>query len=171
MHNWTQRKWQLRKISEDSNPLIPKGHWVETSYIAFHTCMCPKYKSSPVSNSQCLESSEKKCWQNTPEKSKLNFSRSALFHVKTRVFLKYFVNNCHCKLFLLISRTRSLQTWVFNNFGNTKAFNHGSHQKDWFKFQDSPGFFFSGRFASKFQDFSKTFDKIPGLSKTFTELC
>ena len=165
MQNWTQRKWQLRKISEDSNPLIPKGHRVETSYIALHTCMCPKYKSSPVSNSQCLESSEKKCWQNTPEKS-----RSALFHVKTRVFLKYFVNNCHCKLFLLKSRTRPLQTWVFNNFGNTKAFNHGSHQKDWFKFQDSPGFFFSGRFASKFQDFSKTFNKIPGLSKTFTEL-
>ena len=29
-----------------------------------------------------------------PEKQKLNFSRSALFHMKTRVCLKYFVNDC-----------------------------------------------------------------------------
>ena len=30
----------------------------------------------------------------TAEKKKLNFSRSALFHIKTRVSLKYFVNGC-----------------------------------------------------------------------------
>ena len=32
----------------------------------------------------------------TVEKKKLNFSRSALFHVKTRVCLKYYVNGCVC---------------------------------------------------------------------------
>ena len=32
--------------------------------------------------------------QNPLEKQKLNFSRSALFHRKTRVSLKYFVNDC-----------------------------------------------------------------------------
>ena len=30
---------------------------------------------------------------------KLNFSRSALFHMKTRVSLKYFVNDCFWKHF------------------------------------------------------------------------
>ena len=30
----------------------------------------------------------------TLEKHKLNFSRSAQFHMKTRVSLKYFMNNC-----------------------------------------------------------------------------
>ena len=30
----------------------------------------------------------------TLEKQKLNFSRSALFHMKTGVSLKYFVNDC-----------------------------------------------------------------------------
>ena len=30
----------------------------------------------------------------TPWKWKLNFSRSALFHIKTRVCVKYFVNDC-----------------------------------------------------------------------------
>ena len=29
-----------------------------------------------------------------PQKVKLNFSSSALFHMKTRVCLKYFVNDC-----------------------------------------------------------------------------
>ena len=33
-------------------------------------------------------------WQKTHKKQKLNFSRSALFHMKTRVSLKYFVNDC-----------------------------------------------------------------------------
>ena len=33
------------------------------------------------------------------EKQKLNFSRSALFHMKTRVNLKYFVNDCVRKQF------------------------------------------------------------------------
>ena len=30
----------------------------------------------------------------SPEKQKLNFSRSGLLHIKTRVYLKYFVNDC-----------------------------------------------------------------------------
>ena len=30
----------------------------------------------------------------SPEKPKLNFSRSPLFHMNNRVCLKYFVNNC-----------------------------------------------------------------------------
>ena len=33
-------------------------------------------------------------WQKTPEDQKLNFSRRALFHKKTRVSLRYFVNDC-----------------------------------------------------------------------------
>ena len=35
----------------------------------------------------------------TAEKEKLNFSHSALFHMKSRVYLKYFVNVCVCKQF------------------------------------------------------------------------
>ena len=38
--------------------------------------------------------------KNIPEKQKLNFSRSVLFHVKDRVSLKYCVNNCLWKQFL-----------------------------------------------------------------------
>ena len=33
----------------------------------------------------------------TAQKYKLNFSRSALFHMKNRVCLKYFVHVCLCK--------------------------------------------------------------------------
>ena len=33
------------------------------------------------------------------EKRKLNFSCSALFHMKTTASLKYFVNDCRCKYF------------------------------------------------------------------------
>ena len=36
----------------------------------------------------------------TRKKLKLNFSRIALFHMKTRVCLKYFVNDCLWKQFL-----------------------------------------------------------------------
>ena len=32
----------------------------------------------------------------TIEKQKLNFSRSVLFHMKTRVFLIYFLHDCRC---------------------------------------------------------------------------
>ena len=32
----------------------------------------------------------------TIEKQKLNFSRSVLFHMKTRVFLIYFLRDCRC---------------------------------------------------------------------------
>ena len=44
----------------------------------------------------CLNFVEKFCLsqQKTLEKWKLNFSRSALFQVKTRVSLKYFVTDC-----------------------------------------------------------------------------
>ena len=34
--------------------------------------------------------------QKSPEKQKLNFSHSALFHMKTRVCLRYFVNENDC---------------------------------------------------------------------------
>ena len=33
-------------------------------------------------------------WQKSPEKQNLNVSRSAPFYMKTRVCLKYFVNDC-----------------------------------------------------------------------------
>ena len=46
-------------------------------------------------------------YQNTAEKTKLNFSRSALLHIKTRVCLKHFVNGCFYKL---IFASNSLQT-------------------------------------------------------------
>ena len=36
-------------------------------------------------------------YQKTAEKWKLNFSRSALFHKKSRVCLKYLVHGCLCK--------------------------------------------------------------------------
>ena len=36
-------------------------------------------------------------YQQKTSKQKLNFSRSALFHMKTRVFLKYFVRGCRSK--------------------------------------------------------------------------
>ena len=35
------------------------------------------------------------------EKQKLNFYLSALFHMKTRVSLKYFVNDCKCLAILV----------------------------------------------------------------------
>ena len=37
-------------------------------------------------------------WQKTPEKQKLNFSRSALFHMKTRNCLKHFVHDCRSRI-------------------------------------------------------------------------
>ena len=40
-----------------------------------------------------------------------------------------------------------------------------SLQKDLLKFQDFPG-----PFLLKFQNYFRTFNEIPGLSKTFTEL-
>ena len=36
----------------------------------------------------------------SPEKQKLNFSRSTLFNMKTRVSLNYFVNNCLFKIII-----------------------------------------------------------------------
>ena len=60
----------------------------------------------------------------TIEKPKLNFSRWALFHMKTRVSLKYFVNYCLWKLetfcFLLI--LDPFKPNFFDNFGNSKVF-------------------------------------------------
>ena len=37
-------------------------------------------------------------YQKTLEKQNLNLSRCALFHMKTRVSVKYFVSHCLCKL-------------------------------------------------------------------------
>ena len=51
----------------------------------------------------------------TLEKQKLNFSRSVLFNMKTRVSLKYFVNNSNS------IQTSSNLTSV-ENCGNSKAF-------------------------------------------------
>ena len=39
----------------------------------------------------------------TLEKQELNFSRSALFHMKTRVSLRYFMNDCSY-LFLFLTK-------------------------------------------------------------------
>ena len=47
------------------------------------------------------------------EKQSLNFSGSALFHMKTRVFLKYFVNHYLWKQF---PASRFLQSWFLWQF-------------------------------------------------------
>ena len=50
--------------------------------------------------------------------------RSALFHMKTRVWVKYFVPDCLCKTpfcFYLVPGPLKLD--LFNNFGDSKAFN------------------------------------------------
>ena len=54
--------------------------------------------------------------EKTVEKKKLNFSRNTLFHIKTRVCLKYFVNGCsyiYKPLTLIINQ--SLKTSTFPN--------------------------------------------------------
>ena len=58
-------------------------------------------------------------------KKKLNFSRSALFHMNTRFCVKYFVLDCHCKLFLFLFwlAPGSFKLDLFNNIGNSEAFN------------------------------------------------
>ena len=48
----------------------------------------------------------------TAEKKKLNFSRSALFHIKTRVCLKYFVNG---RSFVTLLRDHQQTTFKVNN--------------------------------------------------------
>ena len=54
------------------------------------------------------------------EKQKLNFSRIALFHMKTRVSLKHFVNDYLWKPFS--NSTRPFRPNFFDNFGNSKGF-------------------------------------------------
>ena len=48
--------------------------------------------------------------QKALERQKLKFSCCVLFHMKTRVSLKYFVSYCLWKLFLILNRPRLLQT-------------------------------------------------------------
>ena len=58
----------------------------------------------------------------TLEKKILN-TRSALFHMKSRVSLKYFVNDCLWKqIFASNLPTDSLNLNLLDNFGNSKAF-------------------------------------------------
>ena len=42
--------------------------------------------------------------------------------MKTRVNLKYFVTDCLWKHFFILTRPTSLQTFFFENLGNSKAF-------------------------------------------------
>ena len=51
-------------------------------------------------------------WQKALEKQKLNFSRRALFHMKTRVSLKYFVNDCSFKSYLFLNVCIILVRWI-----------------------------------------------------------
>ena len=56
-------------------------------------------------------------------KNRYNFSRSALFHMKTRVSLKYFVNGCLWKtFFLLVTDPDPFKLTFFGNFSNSNAF-------------------------------------------------
>ena len=50
------------------------------------------------------------------EKQKLNSSRSGLFHMKTRVSLKYLVNDC-------IDITQNLTAELFNSFSTSRVVN------------------------------------------------
>ena len=52
----------------------------------------------------------------TPEKQKLNFSRSALFRMKTRVSLKYFVNDCRMGAKNMFSTPFSKLTLFMHNY-------------------------------------------------------
>ena len=52
----------------------------------------------------------------TPEKQKLNFSRSALFRMKTRVSLKYFVNDSRMGAKNMFSTPFSKLTLFMHNY-------------------------------------------------------
>ena len=55
-------------------------------------------------------------------REKLNFSGSALFHMKTRVSLKYFVNDSLWKYLSACNfLPDSSKLTFFDNFGNSKA--------------------------------------------------
>ena len=66
-------------------------------------------------------SSENENFLNTMKKNSWKTSRSTLFHMKTRLYLKYFVHHCIWKIFLLLTCPRSLSA---DNFGNSKVFNN-----------------------------------------------
>ena len=51
-------------------------------------------KSYPSAQSSCQSGNFNTSLQTTLEKQKLKFSRSVLFHMKTRISLKHFVNDC-----------------------------------------------------------------------------
>ena len=53
----------------------------------------------------------------------LNFSWSALFYMKSRLSLKYFVKDCHWNLFFTINSPQTpANLFFFDNIGNSKAF-------------------------------------------------
>ena len=57
------------------------------------------------------------------KKKKSNFCHSALLHMKTRVSLKYFVNDFLWEQFLAFkSPPNSFKLNFFDNFANSKAF-------------------------------------------------
>ena len=56
------------------------------------------------------------------KKQTLNFSRSALFRMKTRVSLKYFVNDCLWKPFFASILLQTPSNVFLENFGSPKAF-------------------------------------------------
>ena len=63
-----------------------------------------------------------KSMKKTHEKQKLNFSRSAVFHMRTRVCLKYFVHDCRLKKSLGVKFKNDicaklcLKLWLENNW-------------------------------------------------------
>ena len=61
------------------------------------------------------------CWQKTFDKQ-TNFFRSALFHMKTRVSLKYFVNDCLWHKFWFLTFRDHFKLNFAGNFGNSKSF-------------------------------------------------
>ena len=53
----------------------------------------------------------------------MNISRSVLFHMKTRVCLKDFVNDFSANCFLFLTRPSLLKVDLLKNFGISKVFN------------------------------------------------
>ena len=80
-----------------------------------------------IMNALCLAFPPKwkfcQCYQKAPEKWKLNFSRNEPFQVKTKVCLKYFVNDCLWKQALASNSPPDLIKFdFFDSFWNSKAF-------------------------------------------------
>ena len=75
------------------------GYYLQTWYIRVASRVAERLRNDSLVSSlpakmKILSILAKNSW-----KKKLEFSRSGLFHMETRVSLKYFVNRCRCLIF------------------------------------------------------------------------